>query len=466
MKVAFSRIDITPNEYIGKAMAGYTRKDPCLGKLDDIHAYGVLIENNAKDNEYNCLLLISIDTLKLPISIVKYIKKELVKKFRLLTQRSIIIHATHTHASFDLTGEFFWPGGLIAVMKGIMFGANRNDRYIVWLKKRLLKMVEDLFTNLKQCKLSWKKEKFNPDIVINRRNPKRKVLPDLGVISFKSLDNNELIGFIINYSCHPTTLSYKNNKLSADYPGRIIFKIDNDTKNKVSAIYFNGPSGDLNPITTCGTDFKEIEKDKTLVYNQLGTYDHTEKIGYRIAEEVIKLVNSISEDDYFNELEFEVYGTQFLIPMKDHKYYSKIWFKNKLYWIIKKHFLMRIAKIPMKSANFPIFSMERKGFKMYCKTLIQFVKIKMIKKNNSKDLGIMTIPGELFEDIGKNLIKRSPMGELNTFIFQNAQDWIAYLFPLEVYTQEGGYEPVPSFSPLCGYYVEKKVIKLMKEIKQ
>jgi len=58
------------------------------------------------------------------------------------------------------------------------------------------------------------------------------------------------------------------------------------------------------------------------------------------------------------------------------------------------------------------------------------------------------------------------MGELNTFIFQNAQDWIAYLFPLEVYTQEGGYEPVPSFSPLCGYYVEKKVIKLMKEIKQ
>lgn len=47
MKVSFSKIKITPKEYIGVPMAGYTRKDPCLGKLDDIHANGVLIESSS-----------------------------------------------------------------------------------------------------------------------------------------------------------------------------------------------------------------------------------------------------------------------------------------------------------------------------------------------------------------------------------------------------------------------------------
>jgi hypothetical protein len=39
MDVAFSKTNITPREYIGKALAGYTRKEPCSGKLDDLYAY-------------------------------------------------------------------------------------------------------------------------------------------------------------------------------------------------------------------------------------------------------------------------------------------------------------------------------------------------------------------------------------------------------------------------------------------
>ena len=77
MKVAFSRVNITPKDYLGKSMAGYGRKDPCLGKLDNIHAYGVLININDEDSN---LILISVDILKLPLSIVEYIKKKLISK--------------------------------------------------------------------------------------------------------------------------------------------------------------------------------------------------------------------------------------------------------------------------------------------------------------------------------------------------------------------------------------------------
>ncbi|NHJ23479.1 MAG: hypothetical protein EAX89_02820 [Candidatus Lokiarchaeota archaeon] len=462
MKVAFNRISITPKDYKGKPLAGYSRKEPCLGILDNIHAYGVLISNNNEEGKERNLLLISIDILKLPLSIVDYVKKRLMVKNPVLKSENILLHATHTHASFDLTGEFYFPGGALAFMKGVMFADNKSDKYIVWMANRIVNMVYKLFEDLKPCRVSWKQEKFNPAIVINRRWPKREVLPDLGVISFKNREDNNLIGFIINYACHPTTLSYKNSKLSADYPGRIIYKTDQLTNNSVKTIYFNGPSGDLNPITTSGTDFEKIDEDKTLTYDQIGIYEHTEKIGYIIAEEALKLVNSIPEEDYSANIEIDISMKTILIPQKDAKYYSKVWFSNKLKWIIKKYFLMKIAKFDKKAVNFPFFTIESKGLKKYGKTYIQYIKFRV---TGDKNFSILTIPGELFEDIGKELLKLSPTNEEDTFIFQNCQDWIGYLFTIETYTGEGGYEPFMCFSPLCGAYIEAGVIKLLESIK-
>lgn len=459
MNVAFNKIKITPKDYIGKPMAGYSRKESCLGKLDDIHAYGVLINQNKYDTN---LLLISVDTLKLPISIVEYMKKKLILKFKSLNSDAIIIHATHTHSSFDLTGEFYYPGGVFSFIKGVMFADNKNDKFIVWVADRIVKMVTELFNDLKPCKIAWKKMKFNPDLVLNRRWPTRKVLPDLGVISFKRIADNSLIGFIINYACHPTTLSFQNNKLSADFPGRVNYKISELTNNKIKSIYFNGPSGDLNPITTSGTDLDKIEEDITLSYDQLGTFEHTKKIGNIIGEEALKLANSIPEENYFADMNIDVYTKKVLIPQKDARYFSKVWFLNSVKWWIKKYFLFKIAKFDEKYVNFPFFKVERKHLKNYGSTVVQYIKL---KASNGQIYGIVTIPGELFEEIGKTLIKEAPSLEENTLIFQNAQDWIGYLFPLEMYINEGGYEPFMCFSPLGGVYIEFGTKKLLNDVK-
>ncbi|MHA1391053.1 MAG: hypothetical protein ACTSQT_02270 [Promethearchaeota archaeon] len=461
MKVAFNKTKITPKDYIGKPMAGYSRKDPCLGKLDDIHAYGVLLNIDSSNNKHH-LLMISVDILKLPLSIVEYIKKRLISKFRLLKPDEIFLHATHTHSSFDLTGEFYYPGGVLGFIKGVMFADNKNDRFIVWMTNRIVRMVSKLFEDLEPCTIAWKKESFNPDIVLNRRWPMRNVLPDLGVIVFKKLEDSKLIGIIINYACHPTTLSHKNNKLSADFPGRIISRINDLTSGSIKTIYFNGPAGDLNPITTSGTNREEIDRDKTLSYDQLGTYKHTKKIGYTIAEEALKVAKSIPKEDYSTLTEVDIYTKRFLIPQKDAKYYSEVWFSNKVKWVLKKYFLFKIAKFEYKFVNFPFFTVERKNLKNYGKTVVHFIKFTAV---NGNTFGIITIPGELFEDIGKTLISYAPTKMENTLIFQNTQDWIGYLFPLEMYIKEGGYEPFMCFSPLCGVYIENNAKKLLKEIK-
>ncbi|NVM34149.1 MAG: hypothetical protein HWN81_01050 [Candidatus Lokiarchaeota archaeon] len=464
MRVSFNKIIISPKDFIGSPMAGYTRKNPCLGKLDDLYAYGVLIEGNREEKGKNVLLLISLDLLKIPIALSNYIKKKIKEKHSSLEADQILIHCTHTHSAPDLTGEFYWPGGLLNVMKGIMFGRNRSDHYIVWFVKQIVRMVEDLIKNLMSCKMAWLKKKFNPDIVINRRHPSRQSIPELGIISFINVDNNSLIGFIVNYSCHPTTLSFQNNKLSADYPGKIIERISQLTHNKVGVIFFNGTAGDLNPITTCGTNYQKLEHDKSLIYDQLGTYIHTKKIGYAIAEKALNLTKSIAKKDYFNDLEFQFYLNYFWIPVKDFNYFSKTWFRNKLIYCFKKYLLLKVARITLKESNFPAFTIKRKKLKIHAKTVIQFVKFNLKNELNSKTIGVITVPGELFEDYGNLFLKKSPTKRENSFVFQNSNDWISYLFPAKDYIEEGGYEPLASFSPVCGYFIEKKMLGLFREI--
>ena len=459
MKVAFDKVSITPKDYYGKPLAGYDRKERCLGKLDDIHANGVFLR--LEDKSDSNLLLISVDILKLPFSIVEYIKNKIIKKFNFLHPDEIVIHATHTHASFDLTGEFYYQGGALAFIKGVMFADNKNDKFVVWMAKKITQMVGKLINNLRTCKMAWKKEKFNPNLVLNRRWPLRKTIPELGIISFQNLNDGKTIGLIINYACHPTSLSYLNNQLSADYPGRIISRIEELTDNSIKCVYFNGPSGDLNPITTSGTNFKKIDEDKKLTYDQLGTYEHTKRIGFTIAEEALKLSNSIKEEEYLENFTLKIYSKKVIVPMKDARYFSKMWFANSLKWAIKKHFLFKIAKFDEKSVNFPFFRINHRNLRKYCETIVQFI---MIRSQSGEKLGIVTIPGELFEEIGKRIIKTSPTHEENTFIFQNSQDWIGYLFPLKTYIDEGGYEPFMCFSPLCGQIIEVQSKNLLKGI--
>ena len=464
MRVAFNKILITPKDYIGKPLAGYTRPHFCVGKLDDIYAHGILIENKNKEDQY--ILLLSLDLLKIPLALVNYIKSTLESKSPLLKPRQILIHCTHTHSAPDLTGEFFWPGGIFNVMRGIMFGSNRNDKYIVWFVHQIVKMVQNLFKRLKSCKVAYRKKEFNPNIVINRRHPKRQSNPELGIISFTRLNDDKLIGLIINYSCHPTTLSYRNEKLSADYPGKILERISHSSKKKIKAIFFNGAAGDLNPITTCGTDYEGLDSDKTRIYDQLGTYRHTEQIGFIIAEEALKLAESIPKNEYFENLEFHSYLKKFKIPLKDFKYFAKTWFKNKLGYVLKKYFLIRVARVIYKKANFPSFTLYRDKLKLNVKTVIQFIQINLKSNLKSKTLGIITVPGELFEEYGNFFLNKSPTGKENTIIFQNSNDWIAYLFPPKDYIKEGGYEPIASFSPVCGHYVSKEILQLFNFIKK
>ena len=118
--------------------------------------------------------------------------------------------------------------------------------------------------------------------------------------------------------------------------------------------------------------------------------------------------------------------------------------------------------------NFPGLAIKQRGKKVKIYTMIQYIKIKVSSKSkdDTKEFSILTTPGELFQDLAEILLKRSPTGEKDTFIFQCSNDWIAYLFSIREYMEQGGYEPMASFGPLCGDQVTVEMLKSFNEIKE
>ncbi|MHA1510384.1 MAG: neutral/alkaline non-lysosomal ceramidase N-terminal domain-containing protein [Promethearchaeota archaeon] len=470
MKVAFGKIILTPKDFIGRSLAGYVPVVKCDGKLDDIFARGVLIESSHQTEN---LLIISLDFLKFSMKLSNYIKDKIYNRYN-IPQDQILLHATHTHKSLDLGNEYVLPGGALNFIKNLLFGQYYSDnRYKIWVTNQIVKLVGNLIKQVKDgehCKISWKKEIIIDNIMINRRHPEIESKSQLGIISFRRLSDEKLIGIIINFGTHPTTLNNTISKLSADYPGRVCARVEQETNDEVSAVFFTAPAGDLNPITTCGDDFKTLTEDKKPIYDQMGTYIHTKKIGYFLGDRALKIANAIPSEEYHTDLDFTVYNKFFEIPFEDYKkYWTSISFKYRILHIVKKYFLFRlpIFMASQNPPNFSTFNFRYEGHKIFTKTQIQYFLLRAFSNSNNKEksLSITAIPGELFEEIGKKILKNSPTGAENSFIFQNSNDWVGYLFPLKEYILVGGYEPSASFSPLTGAYVQNNFMKLVNKIK-
>jgi hypothetical protein len=84
-------------------------------------------------------------------------------------------------------------------------------------------------------------------------------------------------------------------------------------------------------------------------------------------------------------------------------------------------------------------------------------------REHGNSMSIAGVPGELFEDFANRMYARTPEGPDGTFIFQNTSDWIGYLFPLDEYVL-GGYEPLVTFSPVCGTFVKNTFFNLVRDV--
>ena len=411
--------------------------------------------------------------------LANYIKQKIQDKIDIgLAPADIFIAAIHTHSAPDLTGEYHWPGGIPQYVYSLIFYGSVNDKFNVWIAYQIVKLVKRLVNELQPAKMAWVKKRIEKDIVINRRHPSRRSKQDLGVIIFRHLETDKIIGIMANFGTHPTTLSRWNDKISADYPGRVNYKIEQLTGNDEGAIFFTGAAGDMNPITTCGTDFDKLENDpkaRNTVMEQHGTYKSTERIGFYLGTEAVKLAEAIPLEDYYTSLDIKSYTRSYWVPMQDKEpyiYKPMIWLGNRALFLAKKWIAIPLViTVAGKDPNFPGFALKhypfsfRRGWHINIYSLLQYLDITASNENGSKKLSIFGFPGEVFEDTQKKVMQNSPVGAENTFLFQEANDYITYLFSIKEYITLEGYESAASITPLAGEYTEKEWFRFMEEIR-
>ncbi len=466
MKIGFSEIKITPDlEARARPLqlAGYVPREPCSGMHDDLYARAIYLEGDEKD-ETSHILLIVCDVLGIDGSFGNIIKRRISKSIPIIPNQ-ILISATHTHHGPDYKG-IFTPGGLFGFIKGFLFPRPEMKELLI-LGKKLIKLAKEACENRTEARIGGIQTTIREEdrIVINRRDPfnyEMAIYPltIMKVVSNDLKDKERLLGAVINYSCHGTVLPRENTLITADYVGSIINVLQEQSLGEnIHFMYFNGPCGEINPLTSELKRKMKVKGKSGLqdsdIYDQKGTWEDVERIGGIIANNALMALESIRCQ---NQGKFQVLVEKVKIPVKDYNYGAD--FRSayrRLKYRFKRLFFTTLIKMGILKSNI-FMNVENTQMKNYVETSLQVIIF--------GEFLIIAVPGEYFLELGNELLHYSNhlFPTKKTFIVELANDSIGYLYTIQAYL-EGGYESSFSITPLGGRFLTVKIKQMLKKLK-
>ncbi len=408
-KIGLARKDITPVKEI--YLAGYAaRNKPSVGVHDPLSAKALYIEGD------NTLAIIALDLVSLPLDIIKESKK-LIKDH--LDLKNVIIACTHTHSG---------PQTVKEMDESMMV----DEKWLGSLSESIKEVVEEAIASKQEGKLGYKTVEVD-GIGENRRGNEEIIDSNLGILKAEDMEGN-LLGLFLNFTCHATVLDASNYLISADYPGFIYSKINDEYPDLVT-LFTNGAAGDIN----IGYSADDSALGETMEFR---TYENAEKIGEKIASVVLQKLDTIPVID---EQSLEIRRLNIRLPLN-----QKLPSTDELLQMINdRKEEIRSTDDSRKKKELKLKQIynkclwrkktNRAGEKSYLKSEIYVV--------NIVGLNLVTIPGEVFCEIG---LKIKSLFTGDTFIIGYANDYVSYI-PTESAFKEGGYEVETSvFAPEIG----------------
>ncbi len=463
MKVGFSETIITPDLVNRKRplqLAGYSPRKYCTGIHDDLYARAVYFEG-VEDDITTHVLMIVCDVVSINSKFADLAKKYISKSIP-ITSENILISATHTHHGPDYSGVFR-NVGFLGMFVGIISPKPQNED-LIFLGMQIYKAARNAYGNRIQARIGALQTEIpqKDRVIINRRdifNYDKAKYP-LTVLKVEK-DNGELYGLILNYACHGTVLPYQNTLITSDYVGYVIKTLERKYPELVgNMVYFNGPCGDINPLTL---GLRKIMEERgpsgikaTDIYSQKGTFADAERIGGTIANYALNIVDSINCKDY---KDLAVNQEIINIPIKDYDYGSDL--NSALRRFLYRRKLKLFAKLKnwgiIRSSIF--FNIDNVDLRMggHVNSIIQVL--------NIGNVIITTTPGEFFIELGNevNRYAKSLFPSKIPLMVELANDSIGYLVTIKAY-MKGGYETAFSVAPLGGRFIAMKLKKMIGEL--
>lgn len=292
LKFSILKEKITPEfPVFQQGFSGRERKKS-VGVNDDIYATVALIQAN------KTVVIIALDLLFGNRRVADEIKSAINEKYG-LKEDEIIINYSHTHSVISLKGE-----------------DDSNPEHIEYyntVKAKIMDAIDKAFENLVEgdafiCK---GKSKFG----VSRRFPSEQgalwkpyfnenaIDMDLFLVKFVDKNDN-ILGLIYNYACHPTTLGPSNYWISADYPGMVRKYLEERNEGMVP-MFLQGCGADIKPyITADNGRFKSCNLEEV------------DEAGKSLAGEIQELIN---------KCDWRKINVEIQTKASDMKLYSETW---------------------------------------------------------------------------------------------------------------------------------------------
>jgi hypothetical protein len=251
LEVGFGEADVTPKvdrKDRPVYLAGFGHNRKATGVNDPLLARAVVLAHGKER-----IALVSVDLVGLFHASVERARK-LLPGFTY-----VLVSSTHNHEGPDTLG--LW--GPTYLQSGV------DPDYLALVEKRIAEAVKQADRGRKPVKVSLG-TLTAPELLRDSRLPIVKH-DELVVLQFTDAKSGSNAGLVVQWNCHPETLSSKNTLISADYVGYTVDFLRK--KQRCPVVYLTGTVGGL--MTSLGVEVKN-EKGEQLPD---GTFEKTKRYG-------------------------------------------------------------------------------------------------------------------------------------------------------------------------------------------
>ena len=488
LRVGTAQVDITPP--IGCRMAGYgSRTEGAQGIHDNLHARAMVLDDGATKVAIVACDVAGLD--KHPVARIRQIVGELTD----IPGDNVMVCTTHTHSGPAVRTGRGAPEELIEItarkIAGAVVVADRN------LREGVLKVGRGNVSSVGQ----------------NRRHPDWPTDPALKVLRADTA-KRQPIGAILNYPCHGTVMNADNLMISADYLGATVRTVQKVIGKDVPVLFINGAFGNINPVWT-EQIFAEVDRNGMILGGEaIKVLAEIQAAGQRVQVHNIRLrewPEHKVQGELISDICLKVSSRTVKLPFKEllsGEEYDRllIGLREELVSAIGPEALTKAtdwreelaaAATPEELRRQAIW---REGLEDYLErvilmdenTLAERRRISALLTKTSRDktvigriesmsrdnpdyrvteiqaigvsprLAFVSIPGELFVEIGQAIEQQSAVAHL--FLCGNSNDSVGYLITAEAYEQ-GGYEAGTTlFAPQTETIVRETAVALLAEV--
>lgn len=381
--VGVGKSDISPPQGVELCGYGTYRSRRNRGIHDKLYSRSLVVDDNEE-----VVLLVSNDLLAIDHDVLQDARRMIQRKTG-ISKDNMIFSCTHTHS-----------GPAAIRMEGC---GETDDSYLSTLPEKFSESATAACNSIREARLGFASSEVN-DVSYNRVVADGPIDREVRVLQLE--DNcSKPIATMYNYSCHCVTIDVRTPDgfyVSADWPGYATKALQGNGAGE--CLFLQGTCGDIDPL---------------VAWHMQG-FDAAEQVGGKIAHSAFRAMDEM-EPRKLEDMRFETRRTR--LPLKKT---STRDVADSL-----KDFLGQLERKEDETTMRAVRP-EIRFYRRYAETMMEKIEaglpqsleteIQALKLNS---VALIFIPGEVFVEIGHQIMERSPFK--NTMVAGYSNAYVGYI---------------------------------------